>query len=383
MAIVGSGVFGATAALELQQRGWHVTLFDTGPLPHPDASSTDVSKVIRMDYGADRFYHELAEAALHGWDRWNAHWPDPLYHEDGFLLLSRGPMRPGGYEHDSWAVLRERGHDPQRIDAAALSRDYPAWQAPEYGDGYFNARAGWAESGAAVGHLLDLCRSAGVELILAGVMPLDPQSARITSVTTLGGVTHDFDVVVLAGGAWTPTLAPWLSDIVWTIAQPVLHFGVDDPAAFQPPHFPPWAADIAGSGWYGFPALDDGRLKIGHHGPGTRVDPTDKGDVGEDHVRLCRRFLAAALPSLSGAPVVGRRICLYCDSFDGDFLIDRDPEHPGLVVATGGSGHGFKFAPVLGGLVADAVEGEENRWAHRFRWRGAGENRTEDARFEG
>ena len=90
--IVGAGVFGAVAALELRERGHAVTLVDRGAVPNADASSTDISKMIRMDYGADVFYHELAEAALDGWDRWNADWPEPLYHEEGFLVLAPGPM---------------------------------------------------------------------------------------------------------------------------------------------------------------------------------------------------------------------------------------------------------------------------------------------------
>ena len=63
------------------------------------------------------------------------------------------------------------------------------------------------------------------------------------------------------------------------------------------------------------------------------------------------------LPALADAPIVHRRMCLYCDTFDGDFWIDHDPERPGLVVAAGDSGHGFKFAPILGALIADVVEG--------------------------
>ncbi|MDH3208645.1 MAG: FAD-dependent oxidoreductase, partial [Gemmatimonadota bacterium] len=86
--IVGAGAFGAAAAVELAHRGWRVSLVDRGPLPHPDASSTDVSKMVRMDYGSDVFYHELAEASLDEWERWNTDTERPLYHPEGFLVLS-------------------------------------------------------------------------------------------------------------------------------------------------------------------------------------------------------------------------------------------------------------------------------------------------------
>lgn len=111
------------------------------------------------------------------------------------------------------------------------------------------------------------------------------------------------------------------------------------------------------------------------------MQPDERGEVDTGHLERARSFLRVAIPRLADAPLVGSRVCLYCDSFDGDFLIDRDPEREGLVVASGGSGHAFKFAPLLGELVADAVEGRENRWSVRFRWRGVGGARTEEARF--
>jgi len=75
------------------------------------------------------------------------------------------------------------------------------------------------------------------------------------------------------------------------------------------------------------------------------------------------------------------RMCMYCDSFDGDFLIDHDPEREGLIVATGGSGHGFKFAPVIGPIIADVLERRPNKYAHRFRWRQKQEQRYDVARY--
>ena len=146
--VVGGGVFGVTAALELSHRGWHVTVLDPGPIPHESAASTDVSKVIRMDYGSDRFYHELGELSLEGWDRWNRDWSRPLYHEHGFLILAPGPMRPGGFEYESYEMLGARGYAPKRLEPQSASRQYPEWDLARYPDGYLNERAGWAESGA-------------------------------------------------------------------------------------------------------------------------------------------------------------------------------------------------------------------------------------------
>lgn len=96
-------------------------------------------------------------------------------------------------------------------------------------------------------------------------------------------------------------------------------------------------------------------------------------------------FLATTLPDLNDAPLVATRRCLYVDTPDGDFWIDRHPQQVGLTVATGDSGHGFKFAPILGGLIADAVEGKPNPWLSKFRWRNISWNDggKESSRYQG
>src|SRR6187431_2013848 len=101
IAVVGGGIFGVTAALAMRERGHDVSLHDPGPLPHPLAESTDISKVVRLDYGADEDYTALMERALDGWRGWNAAWREPLFHETGVLFVCRDEMAPGGFEYES------------------------------------------------------------------------------------------------------------------------------------------------------------------------------------------------------------------------------------------------------------------------------------------
>ena len=382
--VVGAGVFGVTGALELRRRGHEVTLLDPGPLPHPLASSTDLSKMIRMDYGADEFYMALMERAFEGWRAWNRLWAEDLYHETGFLILAGGPLRPGTFEGDSLALLRQRGHPVERLTSVEVRRRFPAWRAEAYPEGYFNPLAGWAESGRVVARLVRMAQEAGVGLRQGeGMARLLESEGRVRGVVTTSGDRLGAEVVVVAAGAWTPKLLPHLADRMWPVGQPVLHFRVPDPEAYQPPRFPPWAADVANTGWYGFPALPDGTLKIANHGPGVPIDPDAPRQVPPGTEAKFRAFLSQALPGLAEAPLIGGRLCLYCDTWDGDFYIDRDPERPGLVVASGGSGHGFKFAPLLGPLIADAVEGRPNPDLKRFAWRARASRRTEQARYSG
>jgi glycine/D-amino acid oxidase-like deaminating enzyme len=382
--VVGGGVFGLTAAIELRRRGRTVSLIDPGPLPHPLASSTDISKMIRMDYGSDQLYLTMMEEAFVGWRAWNDEWGKPLYHETGFLILAGEPLRPGGFEHDSYVALQARGHPVERLDSTEIRKRFPDWVAERYPDGYFNPVGGYAESGYVVARLVAEARRLGVAVDEGvGFRMLMMRGSRVIGVVTTDGDERRADIILVAGGAWTPALLHQLDDVIHAVAQPVLHFGVDDPERYRPPRFPPWAADIARTGWYGFPAMPNGTLKIANHGPGQPVHPDDPRSVAPDAEDHFRRFLRSALPSLAEAPLIGSRVCLYCDTWDGNFWIDHDPERPGLVVATGGSGHAFKFAPILGGLIADVVERAPNPYASRFAWRSPAERHTEDARFVG
>jgi sarcosine oxidase / L-pipecolate oxidase len=379
--IVGAGVFGLTAAWELSLRGWQVLVLDPGPVPRPEAASTDISKVVRADYGADELYTAMAEAALAGWDRWNARWGEPLYHQDGFLLLAAGALQPGGFEYESLTLLETRGHRIDRLRDSTRTRRFPAWLPTQYPDGYFNPRAGWVESGNVVARLAIEARAAGVRLLERTAFDrLLEHADRVVGVKATDGRELRADEVLIAAGAWTPALLPHLGDVMWTTGQPVVHFHVDDPAAWQPPRFPVWAADISHSGWYGFPALDDGTLKIANHGVGRRVRPDDPRTVLPSEEARFRQFVREHLVPLADAPIVATPLCLYCDTFDGDFWIDRDPARAGVIVAAGDSGHAFKFAPVLGALIADVVEGKPNAWAPRFRWRMRKRDATEAAR---
>ena len=370
--IVGAGIFGITAALELNTRGYRVAVLDPGPLPHPLAASTDISKVIRMEYGADEQYMAMVEQALLGWQCWNEELGATLYHETGVAMLTRAPMAPGGFEYESYQLLRQRGHRPQRLDAGAIAQRFPAWKPGAFVDGFFHARAGYAESGRVVTALIDRARAKGIH-VQAGqeVVELLAAGGRTSGVRSRAGQIFHAGHVVVAAGTWTPLLLPELAPMMRSVGQPVFHLKPADPLPFSPARFPVFTADIANTGWYGFPLHPrEGVVKLANHGVGQRLHPgKDERIVTDADVRNLRAFLGSAFPALAGAPVVHTRRCLYCDTLDEHLWIDRHPQQLGLTVAAGGSGHGFKFAPILGQLIADAVEGRPNTWLPRFRWR--------------
>jgi len=384
--VVGAGIFGVTAARELRRRRWEVSLVDPGPIPHPRAASSDISKVVRLAYGTDEVYTALMEEAVELWREWNSRWPDPLYHETGVLMMTRSRMAPGDFEYESFRVLEKRGRGPQRMSQADLRRRFPGWRAQSYVDGFYHPEGGYAESGRVVGRIAEAARAEGVtvrpETLLAR---LEEEGGRVTGIVTRSGERLTADRVLVAAGAWTPALLPHLAGHLRPTAHPVFHFRPPNTRLYESRLLPVFTADISRTGWYGFPLNRDGIVKIARHGPGPVWDPDAPRERFSGEEASVRRFLEETFPTLAPLPIVETRLCFYCDTRDEHFWIDADPERPGLVVAAGDSGHAFKFAPVLGRIIANVVEEKSFPQRDRFRWRPdlAAENGREESRWRG
>jgi glycine/D-amino acid oxidase-like deaminating enzyme len=199
---------------------------------------------------------------------------------------------------------------------------------------------------------------------------LDEGDDRVSGIVLDDGQRIAADSVVMAAGAWTPYLLPFTKNFFRANGQPVFHLKPRQPELFAPEHFPVFGADITTTGYYGFPINRDGVVKIANHGPGRELSPdSPERAVTTEDERNLREFLSSTFPALADAPIVYARVCMYCDTHDGHFWIARDPDRQGLVIAAGDCGHGFKFAPVLGEIIADAVEEKGNPILQKFRWR--------------
>jgi glycine/D-amino acid oxidase-like deaminating enzyme len=359
---------------------------------------------VRAAYGADEDYTALAERSIKLWRQWNEEFGTKLYHEVGVMFVRRRKMEPGDFEYESLNLLEKRGLKVARMDTPQLWERFPAWNPELYVDGVLEIEAGYAESGRAVAMLIERAKSAGVELCEGKFTALDECGGRVKGIvleeqprkavipsgaqqsrgiprphskltqrdpsTSLGMTRLAGDLVIMAVGAWTPYLLPFTKEFFRATAQPVFHLEPSQPALFAPERFPVFGADITATGYYGFPINRDGVVKIANHGSGREMSPdSPERVVTVDDEKSLREFLASTFPALADAPIVYTRVCMYCDTHDGDFWIDSDPERQGLVVAAGDSGHGFKFAPIMGEIIADAVEGKDNPLLEKFRWR--------------
>ena len=383
--VVGAGINGVTAAIELNKRGHDVVLVDPGPLPRSLAASTDISKAVRAAYGADEEYTELAERSIKRWRDWNKEFGVELYHEVGVMFVRQQQMKPGDFEYESFKRLEQRGHKIERMNSARVWKRFPVWNPKLFRDGVLELEAGYAESGRVVAKLIERAKSLGVEL-REGVRfsELDNGDDRVKGIVLDDGKRIPGDRVVMTAGAWTPLLLPFTRKFFRASGQPVFHLKPPQPELFAPERFPVFGADISTTGYYGFPLSREGLVKIANHGPGREMSPESSNRaVTPQEEQNLRKFLSSTFPALAVAPVAYSRVCMYCDTNDGHFWIAPDPERPGLTVAAGDSGHGFKFAPVLGEIIADAVEEKPNPLLQKFRWRPevrAGEQK-EAARF--
>jgi len=386
--IVGGGIFGITAAIELIKRKYTVGLINPGKIPHPEAASTDISKIVRMEYGSDKLYFKMAETCIGRWHEWNDVLGEKLYHEVGFLMLCKETLNSGNqsYEQASYHNLLEAGYSPETLNSDDLKDRFPGINPTSYQEAVYNPRAGYVESARVIEKLTVYAQSLGV-IIHQGqtaeqVMVVN---GRVEGLKTKEGEQYACGHLIVAAGANTPGLLPELQAYIEPTGHPVFWVKPQDPSLFSHPRLTVFTADISNSGWYGFPFADrHGVIKLGKHTNGLRItSPHTVTDITDVEIADLRTFLQESFPALADAALVYTRRCLYTDTLDGHFWIDNHPEIEGLTVSTGGSGHGMKMGPLVGEIAADAAEGITNQYAERFKWRHLTKEtiQAEEARF--
>jgi sarcosine oxidase len=229
------------------------------------------------------------------------------------------------------------------------------------GDGWqavLERDAGFVDPEATVRAHLRLARAAGAELRAERVVAIEPgdEPAVVTTARRYRARS-----VIVAAGPWAPGL---LSDAGLPIVarrKVVAHFTPRDGSALGPAALPGFVVSDASGLFYGFPFLPGHGVRIGRHDGGeyTTADTVDRA-VRPEEVAELRALLERVLPDAAG-PLRSAVTCLYTMSPDGDFLLGPLAGAPGVVVATGCSGHAFKFVPALGEALADLATGRRPR----------------------
>ncbi|KAI0002175.1 FAD dependent oxidoreductase [Russula compacta] len=379
--IVGAGCFGLSTAYHLLQRGFtDVTLLDRSEkLPAPDAASTDINKIVRTSYN-DVFYTQLARDAIREWKKTDE-WGD-TYKECGVLLLGLSDEQfyaSKAYTNDVALGVRTVKFDSGDSMRTTVFPDNVETGASFEGTGaYLNLDSGWAFAARGIQMLMARVIALGGNVMRGKVVTglvRDEEDGRTSGVTLADGSSIDASLVVIASGSWTASTFRDLDldekciSTGHTIAT--IQLTQEEAARYGDV---PVIMDFR-DGFYMFPPTDDNIVKLAFHDAGIVHYPpgdTDKpvstprtvsshGDDGlrvpRSSLRRLRSSLRGIYPGLAEKPFAATRLCWYADSSDDDWVIGYYPSDSGLLLATSGSGHAYKFLPVIGRIVSDAIEG--------------------------
>ena len=357
--VVGAGGMGSAAAFELARRGRTVLALEQFPLVHDRGSSHGHTRIIRRAYYEHPAYVPLVRRAFECWYDLEQRTGRHLLTECGCLGIGRPD---GEVVNGVLTAAREHRLPVDQLLCGDLRTQFPQFRFDDGYVGVLERDAGFLYVEDCVLAHLDAARALG-----ATIHPEEP----VTGWTADGdGVTVTTTRDTYHAGRLVLTVGPWAGRILGergrqlrVMRQTILWFGTTDDAAFRRDVFPIFLADVPGGPFYGLPAVDGRGLKVARHYGAPELNSPDDVEraVRPADERPVRAFLAAHIPAVSG-PLHAAQTCMYTLTPDRHFLIDLHPDHPNVAVAAGFSGHGFKFAPVVGEILADLAETGSTRW---------------------
>ena len=364
--VIGAGIFGIAAAVELRSRGHSVTVFERGSVPNENASSTDVAKSIRRwFYGDNETYLELVERSAAKWREWEERFGSRVYHQTGGIRVIRD-FEPGTPMYQSVMYLRGLGADVRALSPQEARARFPQFVFRDDELCLHEPWNGYLESGRALSLLADLAREDGVEVREHTPVTRVEERGEGVKVHTEDG-TWTFDLAVVAAGVWMGRLLPEIGRHLEVTHQQMVFIEVDNTRLVERGSMPVWSFTPHDELWYGFPLLREGYVKVSNDQVGETVDPDMDRSLRPEFVNWAMEFLRERIPEVGKGRVVGGRSCLFANSPDDHFVIDWVPGSRRTLAAGGGSSHGFKFGGSIGAVIADALEGKSNPLGDQFR----------------
>ena len=356
VAVIGAGVFGAWAALQLVRRGKRVVLLEAYGPGHSRSSSGDESRIIRMGYGKDEIYTRWSQRSLAQWkELFAATRHEALFQQTGVLWLAGEDQTR---LNETRATLKQCDVTYEDLDLGGLGARFPQIGLDGIRSAILEPQSGVLMARRAVAATVAEAGRRGATYVHALVE--QPKAKRpLRAIKTTSGEEISAGQFVFACGAWLAKLFPEIvGPRLFVTRQEVFFFGLPaGDSRFAPPALPTFLFQNDES--YGMPDVESRGLKIALDAHGVAADPdTQSRVVSEESARAMREYVAKRFPALRDAPIAETRVCQYENTSNGDFLIDRHPEMENVWFAGGGSGHGFKHGPALGDYVAGLILGE-------------------------
>jgi glycine/D-amino acid oxidase-like deaminating enzyme len=363
--VVGAGIMGLSAAWALSRLGHQVTVFDQGPVPNPRGASVDQHRLIRYPYGAALGYTRMVAEAYRAWDQLWEDLGERHYVATGSLALCVGETR---WVEASAEALQALGLKVEWLPPARLSERFPLLTSEGISAAFHSDTGGVLLADRIVTALARHLAARGVGVVPgARVLELDPEGATVR----LADRRVTADALVVAAGAWAGRIVPGLTTRVTPSRQVVVY--LDPP----PDRAAAWAAhplilDIGeGAGFYLVPPVAGTGLKVGDHRFTLTGDPDDPREATQAEAEAVFATCRGRLADSDRYRLASARVCYYAVEPEERFVLE--PLARTWVMAAC-SGHAFKFGPVLGQRLADAIDGRLDA-ADLSRW-AAGETRT-------
>lgn len=352
VAVIGIGGTGSAALRFLAQRGHQATGFEQFEVGHDRGSSHGHSRLIRYTYPDNLYTAMMADA----YPLWGA-----LEREAGEELLVRcggvffGPCDDAAMQATEAALLAN-GLAYDKLDSVAAEERAPALRLREDEIALFQSDSGFLRSTQCVLANARLAKTHGALIHENSIVRQVVQHGSEVLVRT-GEAEQLFDGVIVTAGAWMHSLFADLQLPLRVTRQEIVYLGIARHSKyFGPGTLPVWID--AGANYYGFP--DDSQIegvKLAAHTLGEETNPDHVRRERDDAViARARDYASQRLPDLSST-VTHSQVCLYTNTPDEDFIIDRMPDAPGVWLVSGCSGHGFKFTILLGHIAATLATG--------------------------
>ncbi|KPM38583.1 hypothetical protein AK830_g8002 [Neonectria ditissima] len=361
---------------------------------------------------------------------------DKLFYVCGSYFLAEGPQLPPYYV-ESLATMEKTAPEFRKMqflkgnaeDERRLGEISPKWVEKYHvidkinggnTNGFIDIQGGITIADKACAYAKFLCEKAGVKFVLGDpqgklsslIIESQGQEKRVAGINTCDGLRYFGDLVIVAAGSWTSSIIPEAHQTVEATAGTVMFIDIpehrqDLRKRFHPDNYPVWSYRRGqGADYYqggGFPISKEGRLKFGFRGrkftnfqdhptePGLRIS-TPRTKYTEQRINTVplyglsrmKEVIAQGFPELVEFGFTDSRLCWYTDSIDNDYVIDYVPGYSNsLFICTGGSGHAFKFLPVLGKHVRNQLEQTPDQFTRAWRWRVAEPGKANNGLCEG
>ncbi len=352
VAVLGAGAAGSMALWRLASRGVDCAGFEQFEPGHDRGSSGGDTRIFRTAYFEGPGYVPLLQAALPLWRLLEAETQAGLLPQCGALMI--GP-EGGTVVSGARRSAELHGLPHELLDTADLRRRHPQHAVGSGDVAVWDPQAGYLRPESCVAAAAGRARALGARVETGTRVEAVETSGAGFTLRTSGG-SWEVERLVLAAGAWNPRWVPGLPLTVERVVQ--TWFPVDEPARFAAARFPVFIRQLEdGFSRYGLPSTDGATIKVAGHGGGGPAEPDllDRRPCEEDW-RATAEFVSARLHGVDPRPARAH-VCMYTNTPDEHFVIGEPPGLPGALLISACSGHGFKFAPVLGEIAAAVVAG--------------------------